>query len=100
MGNVELAINHNAERHQTKNYRAGNKSTSQANARQPFSAAMVLGNGLKHRAPPKVPVDLDVPLFPTRIDRVAPAFFFEQLENRTEQMMSILSVITPKNPST
>src|SRR5258708_18991789 len=60
---------------------------------------MILGYGLENNAPPKVSIDLDVPLIPTSIDRVAPAFFFEQLKNRAEQVMTISAILAPKNPA-
>src|SRR5437764_15138325 len=58
---------------------------------------MILSHGLKHSAPPKVSVNLNVPFFPAGIDRVTPAFFLQQLENRPEQMMSIPPFFAPKS---
>src|SRR2546421_175397 len=58
---------------------------------------MIFGHRLQNDAPPKVSVNLDVPFVPTRIDRIAPAFFFEQLKNCAEQVMPVASFVAPKN---
>src|SRR5439155_26046314 len=97
MGSVELAVNHNAESKKTKNDSGSDEPVAQAHARQSLRGGVILGYGLENNAPPKVSIDLDVPLIPTSIDRVAPAFFFEQLKNRTEQVMTISAILAPKN---
>src|SRR5437870_3013985 len=66
-------------------------------------ASLRPGVSFRHRlqndAPPEVSVNLDVPFVPAGIDRVAPALFLEQLENRAEQMVAISSLVAPKNPA-
>src|SRR5262249_21323289 len=99
MGSVKLTVNHNAQRKQIQNNGGGDKSITEAHASQTFRARMIFSYGLKGDAPPKVSVNLDVPFIPTGVDRIAPAFFFEQSENRSEQMMPISSLITPKSPA-
>src|SRR6266852_52864 len=96
---MELAVNHNAESKKTKNDSGSDEPVAQAHARQSLRAGVILRYGLENNAPPKVSIDLDVPLIPTSIDRVAPAFFFEQLKNRAEQVMTISAILAPKNPA-
>src|SRR6266852_4996123 len=96
---MELAVNHNAESKKTKNDSGSDEPVAQAHARQSLRAGVILGYSLENNAPPKVSIDLDVPLIPTSIDRVAPAFFFEQLKNRAEQVMTISAILAPKNPA-
>src|SRR6266850_5124874 len=96
---MELAINDDAESEQIKNDGGSNTTVAQACAGQPLSAAVIFSHSLQNVAPPKVSVNLDVPFVPTRIDRIAPAFFFEQLKNCAEQVMPVASFVAPKNPA-
>ena len=70
---------------------------TQANARQTLSSAVIFRDGLQHDAPPKISIDLNVPLVPTSVGGIAPAFFLQKLENRTEKMMSIVALFAPIN---
>src|ERR1041384_8845671 len=97
MRSVELAINHDAQRNQIEDRRCRDDPIPQSRARETFRAAVIFRHRLQDDAPPKVSVNLDVPFVPTGIDRVAPAFFFEQLKDRAEQMMTVASLIAPEN---
>src|SRR4029077_3289117 len=99
MRSVQLSVNDNAQRNETDDYGCGNEPVAQPDAGQPFRAAVIFSDCLKRNAPPEVSVNLDVPFVPAGIDRVAPAFFLEQLENRAEQMVAISSLVAPKNPA-
>jgi hypothetical protein len=99
MRSVELAVNDDAKRDETDDYGCGNEPIAQPDAGQSVRAAVIFSHRLQNDAPPKVPVDLDVPLIPASVDRVTPAFFFEQLKNRAEQMMAIPCLVTPKTPT-
>ena len=57
---------------------------------------MVFGDRAKLDAPPKAPVDLDVPIFPTGIDRVVPAFVLKRLHGFFEQRLASVAVFTPE----
>src|SRR5947207_15506239 len=97
MGGVELPVDHHAERDQTNDYGCGHQPVAQPDTGQSFRAGVIFGHSLQDNAPPKISVDLDVPFVPTGIDRIAPAFFLEQLKNRPEQMMAIAAFFAPKN---
>ena len=95
MGSVELPVDHHAERDQTNDYRCGDEPVAQPDAGQPFRAGVIFRHGLQNNAPPKVPIDLDVPLVPTGVGGLPPAFFVEKIEDRTEQVMAVLSIFAP-----
>src|ERR1051326_2017516 len=97
MGSVKLAINYDAQRNEIEDRGGRDDSIPQSRARESFRAAVIFRHRLQDDAPPKVSVDLDVPFVPTSVDRVAPAFFFEQLKDRAEQMMTVASLIAPEN---
>src|SRR6266513_1712782 len=94
---VKLPVNDHAQRNQTNDHCCGDQPVAQPDTGQSFRAGVIFGHSLQDNAPPKVSVDLDVPFVPTGIDRIAPAFFFEQLEDRAEQVMAISPVFAPKN---
>src|SRR5437764_12043733 len=94
---MQLAINHDAKRDQIEDHRGGDHSIPKTHSCQPFRAAMIFSDGLENDAPPKVAVDLDVPFVPARIDRIAPAFFFEKLENCAQQMVTVPAFVAPEN---
>src|SRR5262249_35063190 len=96
MRSVKLAVNHDAERNEIQNTGRRDHSVSETRPGQSLRATVILGHGLENDAPPKVTIDLDVPLVPTGIDRVAPAFFFEQLKDCSEQVMAVPRFITPE----
>src|SRR6266705_5209008 len=58
---------------------------------------MVFGDGLQRDTPPKIPVNLNVPVVPTGIGGIAPAFFLEQLEDRAQQIMPVAAPFAPKD---
>ncbi len=58
---------------------------------------MILGHGLQDDAPPKIAVDLNVPIIPAAIDGIAPAFFLEQIEDGAEQVVTVPALFAPKN---
>src|SRR2546423_14030099 len=97
MRSVKLAVNDNAESEQIKNDGGGDATVAQTRAGQPLRAAVIFSDRLENDAPPKISVNLDVPFVPTGINRITPTFFFEQLENCAQQMMTIASFVAPKN---
>ncbi len=97
MGSIELPINQKAQRHQIENDRGGDKTITQPDAGQAFGVAMILGHGLQDDAPPKISVDLNVPIIPAAIDGIAPAFFLEQIEDRAEEVVTVPALFAPKN---
>src|SRR5581483_7595201 len=68
---------------------------AQAHTRQTFRAAVIFGERLERDAPPKIPVKLNVPLVPTGVGGIAPAFFLKQLADLAEKMMSIFPLVAP-----
>src|SRR6202022_766984 len=90
-------INHEAQKNEIDDDRGGDKFVAKAHARQTSAAAVIFRDGLQFDAPPEIPVDLKVPLVPARVGGIAPAFFFEQLKDRAEQMMPIFPILAPIN---
>ncbi len=84
MRNVELAIDHQTYSNQIKNDRGGDEPAAKPNTGQTFPAAVVFGDGLKRYAPPEISVDLNVPLVPSAIGGIAPAFLIQQLKDGPE----------------
>src|SRR3989442_15967766 len=78
MRNIQLSIDQKTERNQIENDCRGDKAVAKLDTRQTFRAAMILGDGLEDDAPPKVAVDLNIPVVPAGVGRVTPAFFLEQ----------------------
>src|SRR5207237_8505078 len=99
MRRVELPVDHHTERDQTNDYGRSDEPVAQPDAGQSLRAGVIFRHRLQNDAPPEVSVNLDVPFVPAGIDRVAPALFLEQLENRAEQMVAISSLVAPKNPA-
>src|SRR4051812_43205102 len=97
MRSMKLTINHNAERDEIENDRCRDHSIAQTRTGQTFRTAVIFGDSLQDNAPPEVSINLNVPFIPTGIDRVAPPFLFEQLEDLTEQMVTIARFIAPEN---
>src|SRR4030095_6832950 len=95
MRSVQLPVNHNAQCDETDNDCGCHHSMPESRARQSFCSAVVLGHRLQQNAPPKISVNLDVPFVPTGIDRIAPAFFLEELKDLPEQMVTLPPFITP-----
>src|SRR6266571_3651221 len=100
MRNVELAIDQQTRCNQIKNDRGGDEPVAKPNAGQTFPAAVVFGDGLKRYAPPKISVDLNVPLVPPAIGGIAPAFLIQQLKDRAQQIVTVPALLAPKNPAT
>src|SRR5438067_3725379 len=94
---MQLAINHDAKRDQIEDHRGGDHSIPKTHSGQAFRAAMIFSDGLENDAPPKVAVDLDVPFVPAGINRIAPPFFFKQLENCAKQMVTVPAFVAPEN---
>ena len=61
---------------------------------------MIFGDGLERDAPPKIPVDLNVPFVPPGIGGIAPAFFLQQLKDGTKQVVTVPAFFVPKNSAT
>src|SRR6266496_1282836 len=100
MRNVELAIDQQTYCNQVKDDRGGYEPAAKPNARQTFPAAVVFGDGLKRYAPPKIPIDLNVPLVPPAIGGIAPAFFIQQLKDGPQQIVTVPALFAPKNSAT
>src|SRR6266446_1980922 len=96
---VELPVDHHTERDQTNDYGRSDESVAQPDPGQSLRAGVIFRHRLQNDAPPEVSVNLDVPFVPAGIDRVAPALFLKQLENRAQQMVAISSLVAPKNPA-
>src|SRR5207302_6553653 len=96
-GRVELPINQKTQGNEIEDDGRGDKSSAEPDAREAFRAAVILGHGLQRDAPPKISVNLNVPLIPAGIGGIAPAFFLEQLEHGTKQMMTIPSPFASNN---
>src|SRR6266480_1909575 len=96
MRNVQLAIDQQTYLNQIKNDRGGHETAAKPNARQTFPAAVVFGNGLKRYAPPKISIDLNVPLVPPAIGGIAPAFFIEQLKDCPKQIVTVPPLFAPE----
>src|SRR5438105_2826167 len=97
VGSVELPINQKTQGNEIEDDGRGNESSAEPDAGEAFRAAVIFGHGLQRDAPPKISVNLNVPLIPTGIGGIAPAFFLEQLEHGTKQMMTVPSLFAPKN---
>ncbi len=65
-------------------------------AGEAFRAAVVFGDRAELDAPPEAAVDLDVPIFPTGIDRVVPAFVLEGLDGFLEEGFAAVAVFAPE----
>ena len=97
VGSVELPINQKTQGNEIEDDGRGNESSAEPDAGEAFRAAVIFGHGLQRDAPPKISVNLNVPLIPTGIGGIAPAFFLQKLENRTKKVMSILALFAPIN---
>src|ERR1700730_1894291 len=97
MGRVELPINQETQRNEIEDDGCADESSAEPDARETFRAAVILGYGLQRNAPKKISVNLNVPLIPTGIGGIAPAFFLEQLEHGAKQMMTVPCLVAPKN---
>src|SRR5437899_1984097 len=73
--NIELPIDQQTLDNEIENNGRRNEPVAKPNAGQTLTAAVILGDSLKRDAPPKIPVDLNVPLIPPAISGIAPAFF-------------------------
>ena len=78
---VQVAVDDHGEKEEVEDDRGGDEAITQPHPGQAFRSAVIFGHGLEDDAPEEIPVDLDVPLFPTGIGRVAPAFLLEELES-------------------
>src|ERR1041385_7527886 len=61
---------------------------------------MIFGHRLQGNAPPKIAVDLHVPLVPAAVGGIPPALFFEQLKDGAKKMVSIPSFFAPVGAAT
>ena len=77
----EEVIDEKGENNQIYDYCGSDVAISKLNTGQAFPAAVIFGNRTQNDAPPKVPVNLDVPFLPAGIDGVAPVFMIKQREN-------------------
>src|ERR1700704_1966407 len=84
---VQLPVNQETERHQIDDYRRRDEPIAQASARQALRTTVIFGHGLQDYAPPKIPINLNVPFIPAGVGGIAPVFLVEQGKNRTKQMM-------------
>src|SRR5450755_1357622 len=92
---VQLPVNQKTERDEIDDYRRGHEPIAKTGARQTFQAAVIFGHRLQRNAPPKISVNLNVPFIPAGIGGIAPVFLVEQGKGRTEQVMAILTCLTP-----
>ena len=76
--------------------RGGHHFVAKMHAGEAFRAAVVFGDGAKLDAPPKAPVDLNVPVFPTGIDRVVPALVLEGGDGFFQQSLTTVAIFTPE----
>src|SRR5947207_5584464 len=95
VAHVQLPINQQTERNKINDYRRRHEPIAETGAGQTFRAAMIFGHCLQHYAPPKISVNLNVPLVPTGIGGIAPVFLVEQGKDRTEKVMAIFTFLTP-----
>ena len=70
----ELTIPKNGEQHKVDQEGGCDHLCPELDSRQALGAAMIFGHTAQLDTPPKTAIDLDIPVFPTRIDRVVPTF--------------------------
>ena len=70
----ELTIAKNDEHHNVDQEGGRDHLCGEPNSRQALGAAMIFGHTAQLDTPPKAAIDLDIPVLPTRIDRVVPPF--------------------------
>src|SRR5439155_7614703 len=75
--------------------RRRNQPVTKPNTGQAFSGAVIFSDGLQRYAPPKVAVDLNVPLIPTAIRGIPPALLFEQLEHFAQEIVAVPTLLGP-----
>src|SRR5207248_4197249 len=75
---VQEKVNEQAEHEEIHDHGGGDVTVAQAHASEAFAAAMVFRHALQQDAPPKIAVDLQVPLLPSGVDGVAPVLRLEQ----------------------
>ncbi len=80
MGNIELPIYQQSQRNQIENDGRSDQSVAKPDPRQAFSGAVIFGHGVQRNTPPKISVNLNVPLIPASVSGIAPAFFVKQLK--------------------
>src|SRR2546429_4264347 len=95
VAHVQLPINQQAERNKIDDYRRRHEPIAETGAGQTFRAAMIFGHRLQCYAPPKISINLNVPLVPAGIGGIAPVFLVEQGKDRTKKVMTILACLTP-----
>src|ERR1017187_3577827 len=94
---IELPVNQNTQQDEVYDHGGGDKLVAKPDARQAFSVAVIFGDGLQLNAPPKVSVNLKVPLVPPTNGGRPPPFLLEELKNRAEKMVAIFPLLAPIN---
>src|SRR5437764_599010 len=95
MAGLERVVSDEGKVNRVDQDRGRNKAIAEPGTGEAFRAAVIFGDGLESDAPPKVSVDLDVPLIPAGVGGITPVFLVEQIKHRTEEVMTVLSVLAP-----
>src|SRR5204862_2201190 len=98
--NLQLPIDQQPYEKAIENNGRRNEPVAKPDAGQTLTAAVIPSDSLKPDAPPKIPTDLNVPLIPSTISGIAPAFFIQQLEDGAKQVVAVPSLFAPKNSAT
>src|SRR5262249_40044121 len=97
---VYLVINQQADRNQIENDHCNNHSVAKPHTGQTLSCTVIFGDSLKRDAPPEIAVNLDVPVAPTAICGIAPAFFVQQSKHFAQEIVAIPPLLAPKYTAT
>src|SRR5205807_5624393 len=95
MAGLEGVVSDEGKVNRVDQDRGRDKTIAEPGAGEAFRAAVIFGHGLESNAPPKVAIDLDVPLIPAGVGGITPVFLVEQIEHRTEEVMTVLPVLAP-----
>src|SRR4029453_5061990 len=98
--NVYLVVNQQAYRNQIEDDHGNNHPVQNPPTGQKFFWAVIFRNGLKRGAPPKIAVNLNVPVVPAAVGGIAPAFFVEQPKHLPQEIMAIPPLLPPKYAAT
>src|ERR1041385_2777199 len=99
-GNIYFVVNQQAYRNEIENDHRDDHSVAQTHPGQTFRAAVIFRDGLKRDAPPEIAVNLNVPVVPTTVSGIPPAFFVEQPKHFAQKIVAVPPLLAPKHAAT
>ena len=96
LGDEKLLIGENSQENETKQECRSHHTGTEVHAGEALRSAMVFRDRAHLDAPPEAAVNLDIPIFPTGIERVVPTFAFEGLNAFLKEALATMPVFTPE----